>query len=160
MLPRHQFILWIAVSKRLATVDRLQKWGIQVPSACVLCDSGLEETADHDHLFVSCAYSKCLWTSLLMWLGEKRQLGTWNDEVDWMTKRTKNSKARDGILSFLFAASVYHIWQKRNARRFQSHKREIAHRIREIVLQLHIRGQQNHHWSKLLSGLNSFPVLM
>lgn len=48
----------------------------------------------------------------------------------------------------------------RNARRLQSHKREIAHRIREIVLQLHIRGQQNRHWSKLLSSLNCFPILM
>lgn len=44
IIPRHQFILWLAIQHRLSTVDRLERWGIQVEKECVLCESDTEET--------------------------------------------------------------------------------------------------------------------
>ncbi|KAH0672642.1 hypothetical protein KY290_024876 [Solanum tuberosum] len=35
--PTHRFHLWLAVQQRLSTVDRLQKFGIQVPIECAFC---------------------------------------------------------------------------------------------------------------------------
>ncbi|XP_070007628.1 uncharacterized protein LOC142165365 [Nicotiana tabacum] len=48
MLPKHKYILWMAMHRRLATVDKLAKWGVQVDQSCTLCGRDIEET--HDHL--------------------------------------------------------------------------------------------------------------
>ncbi|XP_016507454.1 uncharacterized protein LOC107825139 [Nicotiana tabacum] len=48
MLPKQKYILWMAMHRRLATVDRLVKWGVQVDQSCTLCGRDIEET--HDHL--------------------------------------------------------------------------------------------------------------
>lgn len=44
--PRHNFILRIALLKRLATVDKLAKFGIIVDDTCVFCSNAVE-TQDH-----------------------------------------------------------------------------------------------------------------
>ncbi|XP_070018975.1 uncharacterized protein [Nicotiana sylvestris] len=43
-IPRHQFILWLAIRQRLAAVDRLERWGINVPKDCVFCSKGTTES--------------------------------------------------------------------------------------------------------------------
>ncbi|XP_070005903.1 uncharacterized protein LOC142162979 [Nicotiana tabacum] len=121
IIPRHQFILWLTVHKKLSTVDRLQKWGIKMMQDCVLCNTNAVETLEH--LFFCCDYSKHIWSSLLHWLGEKRPVRGWNDEVMWASKRTNNSRVRAGIIGFLFAASIYHIWAERTRRRFRNQRR-------------------------------------
>lgn len=47
MIPRHQFILWMTLQRKLSTVDRVLKWGIQVDANCVLCNTGHIENFDH-----------------------------------------------------------------------------------------------------------------
>nr|XP_009589389.1 uncharacterized protein LOC104086761 [Nicotiana tomentosiformis] len=132
-IPRHNFILWLALYHRITTVDRLEAWGIQVASGCVLCSSEKIETMAH--LFFECQYSRNIWSTLLNWLGERHQIGLWEEEVVWLTKRAKNGRPRNSILEFLFAAVVYHTWTERNMRRFQGRKTETKSRIRDIVLQ-------------------------
>nr|XP_016487849.1 PREDICTED: uncharacterized protein LOC107807909 [Nicotiana tabacum] len=155
-IPRYNFILWLALHHRITTVDRLAAWGIHVASGCVLCSSGKTEIMAH--LFFECQYSRNIWSILLNWLGERHQIGLWEEEVVWLTKRAKNGRPRNSILAFLFAAVVYHIWTERNMRRFQGRKTETKSRIRDIVLQLHIKGQQKTKWKKILEGVNSFPL--
>ncbi|XP_019248423.1 PREDICTED: uncharacterized protein LOC109227679 [Nicotiana attenuata] len=138
-ISRHQFILWLAIKQRLATVDRLERWEIHVPKECVLCSTGTTETLAH--LFFECKYARDIWCSLLKWMNENRAPKTWSEEVSWMTKRCKGSKAKSQVLAWLFVATVYHVWIERNARRFQNEKRESHQRLKEISLQLHIRGQ-------------------
>nr|XP_016489760.1 PREDICTED: uncharacterized protein LOC107809615 [Nicotiana tabacum] len=116
-IPRHNFILWLALHHRLVTVDRLTAWGIQVDMGCVLCSSGKAETMTH--LFFECQYSRNMWSTLLNWMGERHQIGAWEDEVLWLIKRTKNGRPHNSILAFLFAAVIYHTWIERNMRRFQ-----------------------------------------
>ncbi|XP_060202516.1 uncharacterized protein LOC132630951 [Lycium barbarum] len=91
-LPRHHFILWLAVQNRLATVDRLAKWNIQVPMECVMCSSQAVETMQH--LFFDCTYSKYIWHTILTWLGIQKQIGTWEEEVQWLSQRVKNKRPR------------------------------------------------------------------
>lgn len=63
VLPRHQFILWLAMHRKPATVDRLRKWGLSIASNCVLCRKDTEETMKH--LFFACDYYRNMWAALL-----------------------------------------------------------------------------------------------
>lgn len=49
--PRSIFILWLALHKRLATVDRLCRWGIVVSPVCALCNFA-DESIQHLFLFI------------------------------------------------------------------------------------------------------------
>ncbi|XP_075109196.1 uncharacterized protein LOC142180987 [Nicotiana tabacum] len=115
IIPRHQFILWLAIQNRLATVDRLQKWGIQVDKRCILCTTGRDETLEH--MLFECTYSQHMWKSILSWLSIQRRIGNWQEEVQWVASKV-STRPWTHILGFLFAATVYHIWGERNARRF------------------------------------------
>ncbi|MCD7473033.1 hypothetical protein HAX54_014580 [Datura stramonium] len=44
MIPTHNFIVWVALHRILATIERVIKWGIQVNADCVLCTTQLEIT--------------------------------------------------------------------------------------------------------------------
>lgn len=47
LIPRHHFIMWLALHRKLSTVDRVIKWGIAIQTECVLCDTHQEENFDH-----------------------------------------------------------------------------------------------------------------
>lgn len=64
MHPRFKFILWLALQRRLATVDRLLKYGVQIPQQCILCKL-TDET--FDNLFFECSVTNELWSRLLKW---------------------------------------------------------------------------------------------
>ncbi|KAL0348162.1 UNVERIFIED_CONTAM: hypothetical protein Sangu_1044000 [Sesamum angustifolium] len=56
-IPKHTFILWLAILEKLSTMDRI--WLSHGDIGCVLCDGQFVES--HDHLFFKCQYSKrCL----------------------------------------------------------------------------------------------------
>ncbi|KAL0288050.1 UNVERIFIED_CONTAM: hypothetical protein Sradi_7109500 [Sesamum radiatum] len=56
-IPRHRFILWLALQGRLATTDR--PWLQHLGSGCVLCQDGIPES--HEHLFFMCPFaSECI----------------------------------------------------------------------------------------------------
>ena len=48
------FTLWILLNRKLATVDRLAKWGMTLDKSCVLCKSADENM---DHMFIQCHYA-------------------------------------------------------------------------------------------------------
>ncbi|XP_048605339.1 uncharacterized protein LOC125582924 [Brassica napus] len=53
-IPKHVFIIWVAARDRMVTRDKLLRWGLTVPSNCVLCAGNQE---NRQHLFFDCAYS-------------------------------------------------------------------------------------------------------
>ncbi|KAL0285318.1 UNVERIFIED_CONTAM: hypothetical protein Sradi_7176900 [Sesamum radiatum] len=56
-IPRHRFILWLAVQGRLSTTDK--PWLQHLGSGCVLCQDGIPES--HEHLFFMCPFaSECI----------------------------------------------------------------------------------------------------
>lgn len=67
------------------------------------------------------------------------------------------NRTKGEILVFLFTAVVYQIWKEMNNRRFRGIETTYRKRINEIVLILHIRGQQVDKWRKELEKLNSYP---
>ncbi|OVA01220.1 Reverse transcriptase zinc-binding domain [Macleaya cordata] len=50
-IPRHCFITWVALHRRLKTKDKLNSWGIDIDITCTLCRISVE---DDRHLFFSC----------------------------------------------------------------------------------------------------------
>ncbi|XP_060211703.1 uncharacterized protein LOC132639260 [Lycium barbarum] len=108
LVPKHQFILWLAIQRKLATVDRLKKWGIQVEKNCVLCETDVEENLDH--LFFQCSYSQFIRKTLMTWIGINRQIGTWESEITWLAQRTTGRNSTCIVLGIVFAAVVDHIW--------------------------------------------------
>ena len=56
-IPKHRFISWLVMWRKLRTKSFLKKAGIAADNTCVLCQNGEESM---DHLFFGCAYSvKC-----------------------------------------------------------------------------------------------------
>ncbi|XP_019248838.1 PREDICTED: uncharacterized protein LOC109228116 [Nicotiana attenuata] len=153
-LTRHQSIQWLAMHKKLTTVDRLRKGGISVATDCVLYEKSIEETMEH--LYFECDYFGHLWATLLKWLGETHTIGSWNAETEWLEKRS-SSRVRAQLVRFLYAAVVYHVWVERNQRRFQDKKITSQQRIKFIILELHTRGQKEMKWQKELDKLNYYP---
>ncbi|KAK4354628.1 hypothetical protein RND71_026822 [Anisodus tanguticus] len=80
-----------------------------------------------------------------------RLIGTWTKEVEWLSKHVNNNMPRGSILGFVAADAIYHIWAERNARRFKSKATTNIQIVRDIALQLHIRGQYNCKWSGMLA---------
>ncbi|KAM3250580.1 hypothetical protein P3L10_004650 [Capsicum annuum] len=104
--PRFKFILLFAVQQRLATVVRLQKIGIQVPMNYIFCNG---DTKTFDHLFFRCPYSNQVWRRMLSWLQLRRSIGTWQQELDWMSKVAKKKGAYAETIYNTFAMVVYNI---------------------------------------------------
>lgn len=147
-------MLWLALHNRLSTVYKLSKWGIQVASECILCQSDTVES--HSHLFFNCSYSRYLWQTLLTWMSINRQLTDWDSEVHWLSS-LRSARATTMILGFILAAVVYHFWIERNSRGFTQVAKDSTVRVKEIVLQLHIVGQRHTKWRSILEKLNNFP---
>lgn len=135
----------------LASVDRLARWGIQVPKLCVLCDVDTEET--HAHLFFECKYSTCMFQRMLVWLKYHRTITTQGSELARLSSKVNNKNPKNTILEIIFAVVVYHIWSERNNRRFQNQKREALDRAKEIVIQVHITGQKTTSYENDITTL-------
>ncbi|GJZ07560.1 RNA-directed DNA polymerase, eukaryota, reverse transcriptase zinc-binding domain protein [Tanacetum coccineum] len=57
-IPKHSFILWIAVQNRLVTQDKVRRWGSIDMMVCPLCKKDMDS---HQHLFFQCEYSAEVW---------------------------------------------------------------------------------------------------
>ena len=57
-VPRHSFILWMAVKGKLKTQDRISRWLNIQDMKCPFCRSCKDS---HSHLFFSCIFARRLW---------------------------------------------------------------------------------------------------
>jgi hypothetical protein len=62
--PRAIFTFWLACHGRLATKDRLRKFGVNVEATCCFCNH--EESIDH--LFFGCNSMRVIWQRVLHWM--------------------------------------------------------------------------------------------
>ncbi|GKE28272.1 RNA-directed DNA polymerase, eukaryota, reverse transcriptase zinc-binding domain protein [Tanacetum coccineum] len=86
-IPKHAFVLWMAVQGRLLTQDRIMKWK---PNAILLYPLCEECNDSHEHLFFKCKLSEKIWKYLQAKLCRKYSM-------DWQTvivemSRLKKSK--------------------------------------------------------------------
>lgn len=85
--PKALFTMQLQCHGRLVTVDRLIKWGLQMNPTCVLCQGTIDT---RDHLFGECAFSKDLWTRLIIQLQIRHDHNsTWQQMCNWLIPHTK-----------------------------------------------------------------------
>uniref|UniRef100_A0A1J3HF68 Reverse transcriptase zinc-binding domain-containing protein n=2 Tax=Noccaea caerulescens TaxID=107243 RepID=A0A1J3HF68_NOCCA len=110
-IPKHAFILWLAVQNRLVTRDRLRSWGLNVSEVCLLCGAAAET---RDHLFFNCLYSEAVWSAFFNH-GTLTPPSNFNEVVSWVASPFTSVKIKT-ICRLIFQAVVYFIWAERNAR--------------------------------------------
>lgn len=111
IIPKHRFILWLAMLDRLQTTHRLNRMGISESDTCIICGARPET---QEHLFTKCEFSKRCWDGVMCWLGFKYKQVHYQRMIQWARKGYKGSKWRKKIILTTMAATIYSIWQVRN----------------------------------------------
>ncbi|KAG7577371.1 Endonuclease/exonuclease/phosphatase superfamily [Arabidopsis thaliana x Arabidopsis arenosa] len=133
-IPKLAFMFWLTVQDRLTTRDRLRRWNLPIPAACLLCQTDEES---RDHLFFQCTYSNTIWQELFGRFSPSpsTQFGLL---LNWIKKPTTNRKL-NSICKLVLQALVYNIWKERNARLHSVSPRSTTQLKREIQLLLRRR---------------------
>ncbi|XP_056697671.1 uncharacterized protein [Spinacia oleracea] len=97
------FILWLAMWRRLTTIDKLLTWIVVTSDVCLMCGSGSE-------------------SRVLDFLHFTRPVAGFTAEVKWMIKSSKRGKGRHKMLLMFFAESVYSLWLNRNSKVYNQRK--------------------------------------
>lgn len=149
--PRALMTLWLACHGRLATKNRLKKFGMIEDSKCCFCPA--EESINH--LFYGCPELKIIWTKVLDWVQIKRVPREWNDELEWLISSTKGKGKRHAILKLAAAETLYGIWRYRNDKSFGNtvDNTKIADNIIDmIVYRGWYSGYLRDHIANLMMG--------
>lgn len=133
-IPKHAFIAWIAARDRMVTRDKLIRWGLTVPSTCVLCSSQEE---NRQHLFFDCRYSSQVWSFFMSRLQLSPPQG-FEAQLKWLKAPSKDSNVTL-ITRLIFQAVVYPLWRERNIRIHSAVERPAATIITEIKQTLRFR---------------------
>ncbi|XP_058780984.1 uncharacterized protein LOC131655065 [Vicia villosa] len=130
--PRAVTCLWMACHRKLATKDRLAKWGLIQDRKCSLCD----EYEDIDHLFFKCTKLKQVWMNILPWIQVDHVPLPWDRELQWLQTYCKEKGKRVWTMKVAIAETVYHCWSWRNAVCFntQFDSDHIAHNIIDSII--------------------------
>jgi hypothetical protein len=112
-LPKHCFVLWLAVLGKLRTKDRLLY--MSADSSCVFCNQDQES---HRHLFFKCSWSSTLWNNIVQWLHIHHRMGSLSSALRRLRPKRKLVLSRMRRASL--AISVYLIWEERNKRVFDN----------------------------------------
>lgn len=109
-IPKHSFICWLAMKRKLLTKDRTLRMKITEDSDCMLCEGNTETM---DHLYFECTFSKMCLAEVCKWLG----MNIKNTEVTGIWRRmARIAQGRIGraFTMSALAAVIYHIWRARN----------------------------------------------
>ena len=141
-IPRHSFIVWLAILNKLATQDRIWKF-TPGPLACVLCHKDIES---HDHIFFTCDYSSIIWQDIMRRFSMVGAPVVWNSFIGWAASKWKSKKPADIMPRMCLGAVIYAIWKERNARIFRIGGTPKERVLRDIITNLHV--QVSIKWSK------------
>ncbi|KAL0339897.1 UNVERIFIED_CONTAM: hypothetical protein Sradi_4506500 [Sesamum radiatum] len=115
-IPRHVFILWLAIWEKLSTMDKI--WISRGDNGCVLCDGQHVET--HDHLFFNCHFSRRCLQIVQRQVRLHWPHSDWQRGILWASKRWRLAHLLNEASRALLAALVYHLWTERNNRKFRA----------------------------------------
>ncbi|XP_070022875.1 uncharacterized protein [Nicotiana sylvestris] len=154
-MPKWIFILRLAILDRLATKERLARWGLMEETVCSLCQRSNEIV---QHLFFECDVAWEIWQKLLQWEGIMRRKKQWHEEVQWAVEKATGKSVGAELYRITLAAVIYHVWQARNKSIFQKEKVNVVSIVKVIVQEIHIRAQSCKKLDAYLSNMNCYPV--
>ncbi|GJT92641.1 hypothetical protein Tco_1081486 [Tanacetum coccineum] len=138
-IPRHSFMLWLAILGKLKTHDVMTKLDMNLNKVCVFCGKVPDS---HNHLFFACDFPKGVWCELKSMVRLDYAPNSWHDIVEFILKRPINNSIWSILQRLVLGATVYMVWQERNFRTFQDRHRsleELCNLIKDMV-RLRIMG--------------------
>ncbi|XP_047320464.1 uncharacterized protein LOC124924474 [Impatiens glandulifera] len=115
VIPKHQFILWLAFRERLNTHDRIKKY-MRIPDPNCLLFLVNEESIEH--LLGNCPFASLFWRRFSASMSLPSFPNEWTDIKDLAIIKTKSNDFSSNTFKCFFANIVYHICIERNARAF------------------------------------------
>lgn len=130
--PRAQLIAWLACHGRLATRERLQRFGLIDTSMCCFCT----QIETLEHLMFECHATRIIWQQVLGWLRIQHVPDKWSNELQWVLLNCKGKSWRRQLLKVAFLETIYEIWRHRNNICFNNIDRHlnIAHQIIDVII--------------------------
>ncbi|XP_058775510.1 uncharacterized protein LOC131649770 [Vicia villosa] len=146
--PRALFFLWLAFHRRLATKDRLAKFGIIRETQYCFCS----EVETIDHLFYSCNVMKFIWSDILKWINVDHVPLEWNQEICWLIQIAKGKGMKVNLLKMAAAETLYCCWKFRNDTCFGNPQivDKVVHNIQEAIIH---RGWNYRKYRDLIAKL-------
>lgn len=126
-IPRHLFILWMAILGKLPTTGK--PW-LSHLGDCVLCDGAME---NHTHLFFQCRYSRRCLSEIRKLVRFPWPNRDWANDIDWAARKWRGKHIVNLAYRALLASCVYHIWRERNLRRFE-HQQRTATTLASLIV--------------------------
>ncbi|KAK4428637.1 hypothetical protein Salat_1163500 [Sesamum alatum] len=117
-IPKHNYILWLAIRERLTTLDR--PWFSHLETFYCLCDQPVLET--HSHLFFGCPFSAGCVSVLQRRVRFFWPMSEWSWGVDWAWRRWRENHLLNMAHRATLAALVYQVWLERNKRIFSNQR--------------------------------------
>ncbi|XP_058726066.1 uncharacterized protein LOC131597381 [Vicia villosa] len=108
--PRSIFIFWLACNGRLATKERMKRFGLLPEDKCLFCPQ--QETISH--LFFCCNRLRSIWEKVLHWANIAHTPMDWDRELAWATRNCKGKSWRATLLKSAITETVYAVWKARN----------------------------------------------
>lgn len=111
-IPKHSFIGWGVMTRRLPTQSHLCRLNILRTSQCCFCWNARETD---EHLFFQCPFTSSIWKHVLSWIHPtRRRTRTFLSECSWISHIYKGKGISSLIARLAFGAPLYYIWWERN----------------------------------------------
>lgn len=121
-VPKHAFILWLAIKRRLTTQDQLLNWQTVGDVKCGFCELQPDSV---DHLFFGCNFNTLILSHFQARGWCLINTSNWDRCIRSAVKNWKGKSICAIVNKILFAAMIYVIWRERNLRLFQKLKRPV-----------------------------------
>ncbi|XP_022030849.1 uncharacterized protein LOC110931779 [Helianthus annuus] len=124
-IPKHAFLMWLILRRKLLTQDKILQWDFSRQKnmnmvCCVLCYADVDS---HDHLFFECKFSTQIWNKVRHKVCMNSVDSKWSAIMNWLLDRAQSKSAASYVSRLLVATVAYFIWQERNARFFKNQTR-------------------------------------
>ncbi|XP_074313996.1 uncharacterized protein LOC141649201 [Silene latifolia] len=136
VLPKHGFIMVLAVQGKLATVDKLNQKGQCIVNRCILCK---KDNESHQHLFFKCSFASTVWIGVLQWLRMSYRTRNMRKELQWIARFQKRKHWKARLYSSSLAATVYCLWEERNCRLFREEEHSSEYILKRIQYVVSVR---------------------
>ncbi|GJX72998.1 reverse transcriptase zinc-binding domain-containing protein [Tanacetum coccineum] len=128
-IPKHSFIVWLAIQDRLTTQDKLDGGDNEVNRCCLCCQA----SEDIKHLMFQCPFSRDLWIKVKGIVDIEYNRVDLMDITQFLIDAGNGNNIKSIIRRVAFSASIYNIWQERNGRIFRDVKRSCEDVFNKIV---------------------------
>ncbi|XP_010322072.1 uncharacterized protein [Solanum lycopersicum] len=129
--PKAIFTLRILLNRKLATVNRLSKWGMTHNKTCVLCKNVDENM---DHMFLQCHYAGEVWERVFTWASiHNNRPKTCAHFIQWSNQHGKGKTTKAQLFKLILAEGVHAVWNERNKRIFEDKKCLIDEVVKKIA---------------------------